>query len=237
MNTAYGTYPGLFHFNGPFWNTRLMLEICEHIESNAIPKSIRDDYLFVTVATSSDWLLERQMKAWNVPLVVLGKDLDGEYRHIYKITWILEELKKSDKEFIIYTDSPDSVFQTHPSVMVDRFDDYSVYGVEMLFSGEIAPWPRNLIELEEFEIRIASEKYGESSFIHLNSGSFVGKTDKVKEVLEYALNNVPDGADPDDDQGRLRLANANFYPKTDIDRHCEFFQTMSRVGTEFLEFH
>jgi hypothetical protein len=113
----------------------------------------------------------------------------------YKVIMLLEYIQKNIfTEHILFLDATDTNFIKDPLNVLDIF---KTFNCSILFCAEKEMWPSSdYTHLYEKKPVISEKKY-------LNSGSYIGFTEKIKYYLNNIIQNPKGG--PIDDQGKWTI--------------------------------
>jgi hypothetical protein len=224
-NNITNTNPIVFHFTGGSDDKRLRINdsvLCNNIFNKEInfPNETMDKNLkFVTAANKNNFRIIEQMKRNNVPLVVRGLEYGKNWRNVYKINLLIDEMKKTKEKYILFCDAIDVVFTDHPNNVLRRFLDNK--GDELAwFNAEYTTWPKwsKFKEIDDFHKKTYKSKWNS-----LNSGAFIGEKDFLIHLCEESLNMFCD-EHKWRDQPKIQQAHIKLYPKVKIDMLCKIFQ-------------
>lgn len=168
----------------------------------------------------------------NVPHKILGLDTEWKGGDMengpgggYKInllkkelkTWTTDELRET---ILLFTDSYDVILLNNQYEILNKYynalNNYD-YANTILFSCEKSCWPDSTLQKDYPNVF-------DSSYLYLNSGSFIGNAMNIKNLIcEYNIN------DNDDDQ--LFFTNIflkhRLYIRCQLDYWCLMFQTLN----------
>ena len=131
--------------------------------------------------------------------------------YFYKVERLLEYIKNNIKtELMLFLDATDTNFLKDPSNLETDFKNYNC---SILFCAEKGLWPPTDYNHLYCNKRIISEKK------YLNSGAYIGYTEKIIEYLENIIN---DNRGHKDDQAKWAI---QYLHKEDIviDQECNIF--------------
>ena len=131
--------------------------------------------------------------------------------YFYKIEKLLEYVKNNIKtKYMLFLDATDTNFLKDPSNLETDFKNYNC---SILFCAEKGLWPPTDYNKLYNNKRVISEKK------YLNSGAYIGYTEKIIEYLESIIN---DNRGHKDDQAKWAI---QYLHKEDIviDQECNIF--------------
>ena len=189
---------------------------------------------------------ERHMDYFGIEYVTLQPDnLDASWVYPIKLSEMRNYIGSCPTEYVLFVDSNDVVFMEDPSVSVSVFESYDC---DILFGIAIKKSSR-------YHSTFMSERRKEiellrGSGFHLNSGVWIGKTERIGDILETACSYIDDscwsgsyaeyckimkgvGGDPHisfpnwphgapDDGDILSWMELDFYPRIGLDVHRKF---------------
>ena len=151
--------------------------------------------------------------------VVLSKPIKTQWRHTYKIEWILEFLqsRRCKTEYLLYCDARDTILVDDPHKILDIFE--TMYG-ELIFSSTVSKKGifHRMPQLLDWTRTVAQKNSK-----YLNAGTFVGKTKFIQQVFESAITLIGKFSRPYSDQDILRYLRPVFYPEMNIDYFNKIF--------------
>lgn len=232
-NLITGGTPSVLHRNGDpaAWRMRWPQLVAEFFADSQQPSGASVDLTVLTWNNRpTKTLLERCLDRWGVSYLVLGEDLP-KWRPDMKVYLNAEALARVQTEYVLALDA-DDVLVVSP--LRDVVASFQAFECDIVFSGEKNSYPE-VAYLEEFERSIA-----ESSYCHLNSGAWIGRTsaclrffrDCLDEHRHDLLADQPSLHVLRDDQGVTRKTFRRYHPATKLDYHCRVFQSLYDVPLE-----
>lgn len=177
MVEAYSVTPLLIHImEGDLYKSTTY-----HTDPYTSPSS--DSYMVLSVGTSPNDALarfERSCHMYGHPYTILGRNTEwgggcmakgpggGQKINLLRqelLTWSEKELER----VVLFTDSYDVIFVTHPKEILEKYQRYSD---KILFSSEPSCWPDSSL----------ASAYPSPHY--LNSGGFIGKGKHILSLLE-----------------------------------------------------
>lgn len=230
VNTLFHTKPIVIHANGhhqhkPHW------EMIKEVFFNSDPLKIGNiDRLTILTCNNghaSMGILEQSLAHLGIPCKITGTQVSHWINSIHKPQTILEALGEIETEYTLYVDSRDAIVIDNPQFVVDCFE--RDFDCELVFGGDRLNWPPLSI-FKKFEQSIAR-----SEFAYLNGGIWIGKTSFCGEFFAKVVETPPVAQAVDSEQGILKKLFPEFYPRIQLDYHCQMFQNMGFVVAPILE--
>jgi len=167
-----------------------------------------------TVATDKDKAhrLINSCNHYKIDLNVLGENLDAfdmsSLGGGIKVNLLREALNDcDDDDLILFLDGYDTFIAHELTEIHQRF---LAMNAEIVFSAELVCWP---------DEHLASEFESETRFKYLNSGTFIGHSKSIKEIIKDPIDNTAD------DQRHYTLKYLQNKNKFKLDTECYIFQT------------
>ena len=231
-NLITGSTPAVLHRNGdsPEWQF-LWGQVVADFFSEPPRRSEACPELTVLTWTnrSAKTLLEQCLDRWGIQRLTLGRGLP-EWRNDMKLFLNVEALDRIDSEYVMALDADDVLMVADLHHILATF---RAFGCDLVFNAEKNNYPQAPF-LAAFEESIA-----ESAYCHLNSGAWIGKTDRCRRFFRDCLHEdngdivAADTTAPvfRDDQGVARKVFQRYHPAVRLDYHCQIFQSLNRVAT------
>lgn len=169
-------------------------------------------------------LLERSYKAYAVPHIVVGRNIQ-QWNWYSKIITIKEYLDSETNipEYLVITDANDVLMVNAPSRIVDLFETYSC---DILLQGTFADWPPDE-ELSRFEM---TQYPNHPLHCRLNAGGYMARTQALKVFIKEIVSGFENQKQEFmyqgkfDDQLAWRELHRRHYPRIKVDCRSLIFK-------------
>lgn len=232
-NLTFNTKPLVVHAQGPHDNKPYWQPIRDTFFSS--PK--RDIKLpeNLTIFTWNNGheamgIFEKSMEHLGIPCMILGAGVENWQNSKHKPLLTYEALKNIKTKYIMGIDSRDAILIDDPNKILQLF--LKNFDCDLVFSADLMNWP-NIAEFKKFEDKCA-ESF-KSDYKYLNSGAFIGKRDFCLDFFKKASETEPAKQAPKADQGIFKRIFMDYFPKVQLDYHCQLFQNIGFVFRKTLE--
>jgi hypothetical protein len=229
-NTITGSYPVIFHAQGNESDLRDRPEVMGTFFKllEISKRKCRADNLTIVTCNSSlkKGLFEKSLDLLGLDYVVLGRG--GDWRgNANKLKLLLDAVDYIRTDYVLFGDSGDVILFDSPDKILSYF--LSLKDCDMLFMAETNHFP----DVEAIKTREFEESVAKSPWHYLNSGVWIARKERLKELLREAAsvhrevqNTARDEYVRTSDQAVYKLLYQRRYPKIRIDDRCEVFQSV-----------
>jgi len=235
-NKKYGTYPSLIHvpLRNKTWNNWANIRSIYFAE----PKQNIDlkDLTIITWNNSNNkGVFEQSLDHLGLKYLVLGRDTKN-WQNIVKINLTRNALENITTEYVLGSDSFDSILLNDPAKIIEGF---LKTGLEICYNG--GSGNHGLVS----SIACENKAYREYDIRHVAAGTFIGKTKFCKQFFEIACDAIPlvkkiisysnnekyteEHMNSSDDFLMKAIA-PMFFGKLGIDHLCKFFMVVNSVN-------
>jgi len=232
-NLTFNTFPLVVHAQGPHDNKPYWKPIRDKFFSTPQRTITLPDNLTIFTWNNGHTamgIFEKSMAHLGLPCLILGDGIENWENSKHKPLLTYEALKDIKTDYIMGVDSRDAILIGDPKLLLSKFT--SDYNCDLLISADLMNWP-NIPEFKRFEDKCA-EGFN-SDYKYLNSGAFIGKRKFCLEFFKVASQTKPSPKAPKADQGIFKRIFMKYYPKVQLDYHCDLFQNIGFVFRKTIE--